>query len=391
MLVLSFIVSPDLLAWLRQLADKIVVVSDPLRASEATEVTYRDDKMMTIHPKTASDFKTTTTFHPKLIAMRFPTHLRLVIATGNILECDWESYSNAFFLRDCPVRVQATTQPAAPLTALDRFLQKVLPGVSEDVKEFLGLSFEDFNWPWPGQAVLFSAPGHLNQSDKHKGGLLALKDLLTRFRPRRPYSLKHSTIHYLTSSLTKLSFKLMQDFASSLVLDPSEFALEMHEIRPRLIRLFRVLWPSQQYVAGSFLGASNCLGLFLKRSVYESFAFVPDVLRQYQGDGSVVGGRSVVPHLKAFVVVNDGKIDDDSLIYSGSHNFTSAAWGKVDKEPGNATSHNFELGLVFLPQKGSRRAKENLAKKLGLDLSAPAFNDLVQPFFDDAPQGNRPG
>lgn len=51
------------------------------------------------------------------------------------------------------------------------------------------------------------------------------------------------------------------------------------------------------------------------------------------------------------IVTCDDKIDDDTLIYFGSHNFSANAWGRHEKN-GNAIS-NWELGVTFLPEAGS--------------------------------------
>ena len=48
-----------------------------------------------------------------------------------------------------------------------------------------------------------------------------------------------------------------------------------------------------------------------------------------------------------------GIIDDDTMIYFGSHNFSSNAWGKEEKSGSQFTIANWELGVVFLPEKGS--------------------------------------
>ena len=47
-------------------------------------------------------------------------------------------------------------------------------------------------------------------------------------------------------------------------------------------------------------------------------------------------------------------IDDDTIIYLGSHNLTKAAWGKFVKNYSKYCLNNYELGILFPPVKNSK-------------------------------------
>lgn len=45
-------------------------------------------------------------------------------------------------------------------------------------------------------------------------------------------------------------------------------------------------------------------------------------LRNFEGNEEVENNNKIIPHYKYFLVTHDGKIDDDSILYIGSHNMT---------------------------------------------------------------------
>ena len=75
-----------------------------------------------------------------------------------------------------------------------------------------------------------------------------------------------------------------------------------------------------------------------------------------------------ISHSNMIVVTKDekGVIDDDTLIYFGSHNFSSAAWCKEEKGGKQISLSNWELGVVYLPEEGSRERKRNIIDSLNV-------------------------
>jgi tyrosyl-DNA phosphodiesterase-1 len=65
-------------------------------------------------------------------------------------------------------------------------------------------------------------------------------------------------------------------------------------------------------------------------------------------------------------------IEDDSMLYFGSHNFSAAAWGNLEKKGTQISIANWELGVVFPPAPGSAQLKKRIIESLPLKvLPAP--------------------
>lgn len=73
-------------------------------------------------------------------------------------------------------------------------------------------------------------------------------------------------------------------------------------------------------------------------------------------EGRNEGFDGNISHIKMIVVTSDSKgvIDDDTVLYFGSHNFSTSAWGKEEKGGTQIAIANWELGAVFPPREGSK-------------------------------------
>jgi tyrosyl-DNA phosphodiesterase-1 len=60
------------------------------------------------------------------------------------------------------------------------------------------------------------------------------------------------------------------------------------------------------------------------------------------------------------------------MLYFGSHNFSAAAWGNLEKKGTQISIANWELGVVFPPAPGSAQLKKRIVESLPLKvLPAP--------------------
>ncbi len=44
-----------------------------------------------------------------------------------------------------------------------------------------------------------------------------------------------------------------------------------------------------------------------------------------------------------------GIIDDDTIIYFGSHNMSTSSWGREEKQASQFAIANWELGVAYMP------------------------------------------
>ncbi len=80
---------------------------------------------------------------------------------------------------------------------------------------------------------------------------------------------------------------------------------------------------------------------------------------------------------------DSGKIDDDTLMYFGSHNFSTNAWGKLEKQGTQFTIANWELGVAFLPGDGSKDNKLKIVENLNVKFPPEKYQFGDIPFFGD--------
>jgi hypothetical protein len=62
------------------------------------------------------------------------------------------------------------------------------------------------------------------------------------------------------------------------------------------------------------------------------------------------------------VTDDDYAINNDTVIYFGSHNCTRSAWGKLEKGNSKISLSNTELGCVYPARLGSAEVKRNIVR-----------------------------
>ena len=100
--------------------------------------------------------------------------------------------------------------------------------------------------------------------------------------------------------------------------------------------------------------------------------------------------KGLFPHNKILIVVNqDWSIDDDTFIYCGSHNITSSAWGKLNKNGNTMSCVNTELGVCYPPKVGSAALKRWIISRLPFGLPVERYSRFFangekdRPYFRD--------
>ena len=208
-----------------------------------------------------------------------------------------------------------------------------------------------------------------------------IRQILDRKPPKNTYNIKNTTIIYSTSSINSINLSLLYCFASAIFGDSMPNWKSIIDNKQILLNCFQVIYPTQSFVAGSFFGELAAKCLFLRRSDYERPAFEKSVMRKFEGNSQLFGSNQILSHLKVFIIINNGLIDDDSTVYIGSHNFTKAAWGTKDFRTCETKGFNYELGLIIPPEKGSKKAKNALMERIGFNVKPNYYDERDNPFF----------
>lgn len=388
-LVLTFLYSLEILEPYMKNGTRFLVVSDSQKESMTTTVEQPQShpNLRLVFPKrSAFEQNVAASFHPKIFVFKFKTFLRVVIGSGNLLNGDWFRYANVFWRQDFPLLPSPAPDrsgPSSPSFAsyLTTFINRCMDGYGGDVETYLGINFRNYLFP-DQMAVqpIGSLPGFHLPTDFRVSFLQGMH-IIRNNPPRTPFRLDTTRIYYVTSSLGSLNFKLLFDFSKMLFQEPWftwEYAVKNKQ---QLLDMFNVVYPSRNYISGSYFGESRANCLFLRRMIYDSFKFQKSVLRAYEGNLKVRGNNSVLPHYKIWVVTHKGVIDDDSVVYIGSHNFTQSAWGKFEKKEERLEVCNYEFGLVFPSRKDSVITKQTLIDNFGVNLPPTTYGSHDGPFF----------
>lgn len=383
-LILTFIFSPEILETYAPPSARFVVVSDSQKESLTTTMETPQSNLRQIFPRRNFGQNVAASFHPKIFVFKFKTFLRIVIGSGNMLNCDWFRYANVFWRRDFPLLPSPPSDrtPLSPFAAyLHQFIVKCMDPFASELDSFLGINFRHYRIEDVPVQPIASLPGLFSSSDPFKVSLIQAAHIIKSHPAKTPFKLESTRIYYVTSSLGSLNFKLLFDFSKILFQEPSFNWDSATKNKQALLDMFNVIYPSRNYISGSYFGESRANCLFLRRMIYDSFKFQKSVMRAYEGNLKVRGNNSVLPHYKIVIVTHNGRIDDDTIVYIGSHNFTQSAWGKYEKKEERLEVCNYEMGLIFPSKKDSLVAKEALIDSFGVSLPPSKYSQYDAPFF----------
>ena len=382
LLIFTFLISEEYLDQLQIHPYPKIIVTDSRKSLAEHLVIPINSTTKLIHPPSFNSSSQNYTFHPKLIIIKYRAHIRISIGTGNLLECDWNDYGNALLIRNCRLKESHEQPTCSFMNSLLGFIKFVLGVHFEKSVHFLGMSLEDYVWETPEIRTVYSIP-LTNQISQNSGCAFdQIRECMNQFPPAIPFNLENMRLIYVTSFLNALKNSLLRDLVSCFMDDIAEFEQDWSSLQAKLSRIIRVIYPTKRYVDSTHLGSINSQCLFLKRDLYESFKFNKSVMRQFEGNRLVTGSNQVTPHLKFFVVKNQEEISDDTVIYVGSHNLTASAWGSFSKDWKRIRCLNYELGLLFLSQKGTKNAKMDLVEKLGVNIEGEFYGENDTPFFN---------
>jgi tyrosyl-DNA phosphodiesterase-1 len=178
---------------------------------------------------------------------------------------------------------------------------------------------------------------------------------------------------YQTSSIGMLKTKYLSDFYSAWT-DSKESKLSMKE----LAKCLEIQYPTKSYIEGVTLGSQAASCIILSTKAYEDKQFPKNCLykltpiESYRGD---------LFHAKVAVLAIDHKIDDNTLIYIGSHNISASAWGKMEKDNTQLCIANYEMGIIFPPREGSKQMKEEIVKALTFKYPPVKYEEIDIPWM----------
>jgi hypothetical protein len=159
-----------------------------------------------------------------------------------------------------------------------------------------------------------TAPVRLLLSSPYNGPLAGAPVGLGRVRTLCSGGPRHSTLVVQCSSIGSLNLEYLKQFAALWCNNPNA---ELH-----------IIFPALQTVIDSHFGRESGGTTFLQPKTFKDPLFPKSTFHHFRGPTSHPTLTGHLSHSK-IIIAYTGIIDDSSIIYSGSHNLSQVAWGKL--------------------------------------------------------------
>lgn len=336
-------------------------------------------------------------FHSKLILLKFPSFLRVVVPSANLTNGDWYYWGQIIWFQDFPLKKTTNEETKHNNNDNDNdneahvskeddndfaqylnvFLKEFMPNGYEGKRFWTDLNINIFDYDYSECVIdlIASSNGRFKNKEKFQFGVGRLIDLIDYYKEQRPSIKTNDGIMIQCSSIGKgLRNKFLTDFSKAFNLT-SDFNMS-------------IIYPTEEYINSFPLGKELSSCLFLTLDIYQLHKDKFKVIELKKGYES----RQTVFHSKCFITysnkqqeekeVDDG-ITDDSIIYFGSHNFSVAAWGSFEKSDSQISIANYELGIVFDPIKITYEEKKSIYNSLILNMNSRHYSQNDYPFLND--------
>ncbi|OMJ80397.1 hypothetical protein SteCoe_19350 [Stentor coeruleus] len=295
-------------------------------------------------------------FHPKLFILKFPYRLRIVITSANLVGCDWNLIGQCIWFQDF---FYGDDPDAGFLKDLKKFVDDIIPKKTEILKE-LGIDLDRYNFRNSAVDLITSVPGKYRIPCDY--GFEKINQFVKK---------KYSHFTYQCSSVGALTGTLKKDICKSFTNNPN------CEID--------IIFPCFRNVMESHLGTPGAGVFFMKENSYKNEDFLHKNLCSMEGPTESFSGH--LSHSKVLIIHDNYEINDETLIYIGSHNLSGAAWGKYEKNNTQLSISNYEAGIIFKSQPDSKDLKKYIISQLPFKFPPSKYLRDDRPFFIDTDMG----
>ncbi|CAN4109750.1 unnamed protein product [Withania somnifera] len=287
------------------------------------------------------------THHSKAMLLVYPTGVRVIVHTANLIYVDWNNKSQGLWMQDFPWKDQNNLSKDGGFEndLIDYLSALKWPELTANIPalgncKINSLFFKKFDYSSASVRLIASVPGYHSGPSLRKWGHMKLRTILQECTFSEEF--QKSPLIYQFSSLGSLDEKWMTEFASSMS------AGVTYDKRPLGIGEPMIVWPNVENVRCSLEGyaAGNAVPSPLK-NVEKGF------LKKYwaRWKASHTGRCRAMPHIKTFLRYNGQSL---AWLLLTSSNLSKAAWGSLQKNNSQLMIRSYELGVLFLPSSVKR-------------------------------------
>ncbi|XP_075085908.1 tyrosyl-DNA phosphodiesterase 1 isoform X2 [Nicotiana tabacum] len=287
------------------------------------------------------------THHSKAMILVYPTGVRVIVHTANLIYVDWNNKSQGLWMQDFPWKDQNNLGKDGGFEndLVDYLSVLKWPEFTVNIPAFgsckiNSLFFKRFDYSSASVRLIASVPGYHSGPSLKKWGHMKLRTILQECTFSKEF--QKSPLIYQFSSLGSLDEKWLAELASSMSAGVSE------DKKPLGIGEPLIVWPSVEDVRCSLEGyaAGNAVPSPLK-NVEKEF------LKKYwaRWKASHTGRCRAMPHIKTFLRYNGQSL---AWLLLTSSNLSKAAWGSLQKNNSQLMIRSYELGVLFLPSSVKR-------------------------------------
>jgi tyrosyl-DNA phosphodiesterase-1 len=321
----------------------------------------KSDLLTFYHPKIDFTLKWGK-FHSKLMILKFPGFLRVIIPTANLTNCDWYYWGQLLWFQDFPLKKKNQTYIQSDF---EKYLHKVLETTAganyQNSKHFkkIEINLSEYDFSNTVVDLVASTSGRFADNQSKDFGVGRLTALTESYKLRKKFT--HKRLIAQCSSIGKVKDKFINDFKSCF------------QVKDELMKASRldILFPSIDYVKGVPLGEELASCLFLDNDTFlqHKYKFRKFALKDEYNHIKTVW------HSKLFIACDEGDLDvntisDHSIMYFGSHNLSPSAWGNFEKNNTQVSMANYELGVLFNPIKLRYEEKQEIISSLLMNLNS---------------------
>ena len=310
-------------------------------------------------------------FHSKLILLKFPNFIRVIVPSANLTNGDWYYWGQIIWFQDFPLKKDQNTKKNEFQDYLEKFFTTFMPHTYEGKRFWTDLNINFNNYDFSNTCVdlIASANGRFKNKEMDLYGVGRLNHLM---KVKYLSLQKNKSMIIQCSSIGKsLKEKFFSDVYTGFNLLPN----------PNI----DIIYPTEDYINSFPLGKelSSCLFLSIDAYNFHKTKFkIIELKKEYED-------KKTIFHSKCFITGERDKngifqINDNSIFYFGSHNFSAAALGSYEKGDTQVSIANYELGIIFNPLKITLEEKREIYNSLILNFDSRYYNkEKDYPFINE--------